>query len=160
MFLIFRSICRFGWRDVFARSLLAKCDFKCCNCLEKSGQRKNFGFTDLSPFGREMLNVKVATNKRREQFEIYGVPSPLEGNAKCPFCSGNSGKLSKNQLKDNSTIKEGRVLQQKFLSKNIKYYGNKVKLQSMIQVPNSQCSKKLQEKEENTGFYKFATNQI
>ena len=63
MFLIFGSICQFGWQDVFVRSLLAKCDFKCCNCLEKSGQRKNFGFTDLSPFGREMLNVKVATDK-------------------------------------------------------------------------------------------------
>ena len=90
---------------------LARKVFKCGDCQEKSKRRKNLGFTDLSPFGREMLNVKVATNKRREQFEIYGVPSPLEGNAKCPFCSGNSGKLSKNQLKDNSTIKEGRVLQ-------------------------------------------------
>ena len=42
---------------------LARKVFKCGDCQEKSRQRKNLGFTDLSPFGREMLNVKVATDK-------------------------------------------------------------------------------------------------
>ena len=58
--------------------------FKCGDCQEKSGQRKNLGFTDLSPFGREMLNVKVATDKDGGRIcDLQAVLST--GNAKCPI---------------------------------------------------------------------------
>ena len=76
--------------------------FKCGDCQEKSRQRKNRGFTDLSPFGREMLNVKVATDKERGRiWDLQGAFPLSAGNAKCPIWSVKAGKLGQNQLQDN-----------------------------------------------------------
>ena len=63
---------------------VAKCDLKRCNGQEKSTQRKNFGFSDLSSFGREMLYVKVGTDKRKERiWDLRGAVPLWSGNAEC-----------------------------------------------------------------------------
>ena len=45
---------------------------------------KNFGFSDLSSFGREMLYVKVGADKRKERiWDLRGAVPLWSGNAEC-----------------------------------------------------------------------------